>query len=373
VGPGPSHGGRFGIFSVAVLVVIATGAPSAFASSSARTKKHLSLSSITLSAPEVPASEVNWVAQFQGFFKDQGLDITFQPGASNAAQIASILAGSAQFIVNSPVSDLPAVQQGGPLRGIFQVNLDAPGEFVLTQAAATQYGVPSTGNSEAGALKQLTALKGSHISVGISNATSSSYGQLLYLAEQHGLTGGISCSTCDLNFQSVGTTAAMTAGIQANKLQSITNVPPVTVIPSSTPTVTIEIWRIPPETQLAADYMLTTSSMIAQHPDTVQAVVTAMLQAMFFIKAHPNQAEKDLATGLTNYASITSPEEQEYLFSDYQGFFHSPYPAKKYFDVAVAMSNVTLPTPNTVTYSQFVVTKFVTKAAALLHVNLSDA
>jgi hypothetical protein len=56
--------------------------------------------------------------------------------------------------------------------------------------------------------------------------------------------------------------------------------------------------------------------------------------------------------------SITSPEEQDYLFASYLPFLQDPYPTKVAYDNLTLMVNGSLPGDVTLPYSGFVDLRF---------------
>jgi hypothetical protein len=112
--------------------------------------------------------------------------------------------------------------------------------------------------------------------------------------------------------------------------------------------------------------------MINQHADTVQAVTNAYLEGMNYLVNHQKQAQRDVdAVWSTTAVGITSPEEQDYLFADFLPFMKNPFPSKSAYNQGLGLINGAQPTPITLSYTGFVVPRFINQASKILGIKLT--
>jgi ABC-type nitrate/sulfonate/bicarbonate transport system substrate-binding protein len=353
--------GRIGTAILGLALVGALSAPSALALNSPAKKKHLSMTDVILTDSQTGNGGLLWIAQAEGFFKKQGINATvINTSGTAASDLALMLSGGSQFRAGIASAPILAAQSGAPVRAVYMMAISAPNEVAIGLSVAQAHGIPLAGNTAAGALAQLNALKGSHITVGVSNTASDGYNWFVTLARLHGLTVGVGTTGTanDINISSVGSTTALTAGLTSGKLDGIVNTPPVTVVAN---TIDIQLGKIPPAATAAGTYVFTTTDMIQHHSDTVQAVVNAFALSSAFAKSHSKQAQR-VVTSVLASLGITSPEEAQYLYAGTSSLWKNPFPTKLAYVNAIALLNGAQPAPVTVPYSQFVVTKFVTKA-----------
>jgi hypothetical protein len=242
-------------------------------------------------------------------------------------------------------------------------------EVCINAATAAAKGIPSSGNSEKGAIAQLMALKGSHLTIAESSTSSTSYSWLVTIARSHGLTVGTGGTANDINVTTVGSVPAEIAAQASGKVDGFGGIPPNTV---QNGTIVIPLWRIPPALNSAGQYLTTVTTMIQQHADTVQALVTGYMQGSMYLNAHPAGAEKIFASlwATTAGGGITSPEQQEYLFSDFAPLLKNPYPSKASYANALALVNGAQTSPITLAYSTFMAPRFIQTAGKQLNIKL---
>lgn len=114
---------------------------------------------IKVTAPPVMEAASIYVAQEEGFFEEEGLEVEIVPAASAAAQIPALTSGDVQFAQTTPVTGLTAVAQGIPVRlvaGLATAECDAQGE--PTDTSAIMAG-PNTG------IKTLKDLEGKTLNI----------------------------------------------------------------------------------------------------------------------------------------------------------------------------------------------------------------
>jgi ABC-type nitrate/sulfonate/bicarbonate transport system substrate-binding protein len=100
----------------------------------------------------------------------------------------------------------------------------------------------------------------------------------------------------------------------------------------------------------AGYYMSTSSSMIKDHPDAVQGMVTAMAQATKFVQTNPDEAKTIVVSHLKDIG-ITDADEDATLFDIYKSSVNA-FPSESAFTAtACLLSNVE---KVTIPYSTFV-------------------
>jgi ABC-type nitrate/sulfonate/bicarbonate transport system substrate-binding protein len=319
-------------------------------------RKHLSLANISILNPETASGIHDWVAAARGFFTQQGLNATVVNSPATSAEfVTEEVSGVVNFVNFATSAQIIAGNQGGPLRAVAQSQTSVDQEIAISSAFAAAHNIPVTGDSESTTLSQFLALKGTHIVIAISNSTAEGYSWMLGLAAKNGMTAGLNCTTCDIDLNSLGSVANTIAALNTGKANGLSNAPPNSVQPN---TIEIQMHYLKPVNVTAGNYVMTNTTMIQQHADTVQAVVNAYTEAYLYVTKHPNQAEKYAAAQLATFG-ITSPEEAEYIFtSSFLPFAKNIYPTKIAYETEVSLINAAGNGPITMPYSTYVVTKF---------------
>jgi ABC-type nitrate/sulfonate/bicarbonate transport system substrate-binding protein len=326
-----------GLF-MALLLFVVWGSTPALASVTPQKKaKPLSLANVTIQGPSTGNGMPTWVGMYDGIFSKLGMNVSYITSAvGSTSAITTLIAGAAQFIQTSSGSGFAAVAEGAPIRAIEMDETGTVTVLTISDTFGAAHNIPTNGSTANGALGQLLALKGSHITVGISSASSSSYEDINSAALDHGMTAGINCTTCDIDFVSLGSAAVLVAGEQSGKVAGFANSPPISSL-EAPGTFEIQIGKIAPLSEIANNYISTLTSVIQQHPDTVQAITTAYVEIAKYIGQHPTAAEHAEAEGLANFAGITSPEEVDALFAfDSPTYSKTQYPTKAAFNLANA-------------------------------------
>jgi hypothetical protein len=203
-------------------------------------------------------------------------------------------------------------------------------ELAIASNVAAADHIPTTG-----VVAQTQALKGSHLTVGVSNTTSATYLNLLAYLSANGIT--TSGARADISIQTLGSPTNLITALNAGKIQAIANVPPTTVQSNS---ITIPFGRSKTESQEVIAVLDTTTSLIKAHPDTVQAVVTASIQGWQYVRTHPSAAIR-FASPYFVAAGITSPEEIAYILDDQLRVVKtSPAVTRAGFNVARNVANL---------------------------------
>jgi ABC-type nitrate/sulfonate/bicarbonate transport system substrate-binding protein len=315
-----------------------------------------SMSSVTIVSGSSPSNALLFIAQQEGFFKKEGLDVKWL-NATTAASSATavVLSGSAQFIINNTPSILLTTEKGGPLRGVFCASAGTVQEIALSASFAKAHNIPATATNQAEATAQFLALKGSHAVLAVSNTASQSYYDVITLAKLNHLTVG---KNGDINVITLGTPTAVAAALGSGKVDGIVNAPPTTVQPNS---IRLPIYLIPPVPASCGIPMATTTTMINDHPDVVQIVVNGLTQAINLYKSNPDQAKADAKTVITGAGTKDAAFEESWPSES--STFKTPMITQDGYNAELELMNDAVSPPVKVTYDQFVVTKFFDQAA----------
>jgi ABC-type nitrate/sulfonate/bicarbonate transport system substrate-binding protein len=332
---------------------------SSTAASGAAGAKALSMTSVTVAAGSSPSNALLFIAQQEGFFKKQGLDVKWLNATTSASSAtAVILAGSAQFILNDAPPVLLAAAKGAPLRGVFCSDTGVVQDIAISSSFAKAHNIAATATTQAEATAQFLALKGSHAKIAVSNTASQSYYDVMTLAKLNNMTVG---PNGDINVVTLGTPTALVAAINTGKVDGIVNAPPTTVQPNS---IQIPLYLIPPVPLSCGLPLATTTSMISSHPDVVQAVVTGLTQAMYFVKSNPAQAKADAKTVIIGAG--VKDKSFEAAYPSESTSFSNPVITQAGYSAEVELMNDAVSPPLKLTYDQFVVPTFFNAAVKQL-------
>jgi ABC-type nitrate/sulfonate/bicarbonate transport system substrate-binding protein len=295
-----------------ILLTLAVGISPSGASVGHKTKR-LSLSSINVYGGTGGTDFLAyWSAQAQGYYKKQGLNVTFvNTTATGAGMITLLVSGTADFIVAGAFPVAAAISAGGTMKSIFAGGYGPPDEIAINSTYAAAHNIPSSSS----ALAQLHALKGTHITIATTNTSATAYVNLIYAATEAGLTIGVNDPNADVDVVLAGTLGNLTAGLASGKFVAIDNSPPTTVVAG---TIEVQGWKVPSLRAQPTAVLTATDAMIKAHRDTVQALVTASTQGWQYALRHPAGALR-VSTPYYVNLGFTSPEEIQFLVADQLG------------------------------------------------------
>jgi NitT/TauT family transport system substrate-binding protein len=292
----------------AVAACSSSGSSSATAASTgqASSAKSLSLTNVTVVGNFATGFAPLWVAQSEGYFKAQGLNVTLKDlntgGATGA--VTALLGGTGQFLVVAAGATSLAVSGGAPIKAVMQSDFAPIQQIAITSSAAAKAGIAASATTAAGTEAQLKALKGSHIKLATTSKSGNSYIILQAVLHQYGLTTG---AGGDVTVETEPSSSVQISLLKSGQVDGIVNAPPVT---TQAGTALIELDKVPPVSEALSDLVSTTSSMVSQHPDTVQAFVRAVTQGAQWIQSNPSQVVAALsplyqADGITDSATVS--------------------------------------------------------------------
>lgn len=292
----------------AVAACSSSGSSSATAASTGQASgaKSLSLTNVTVVGNFATGFAPLWVAQSEGYFKAQGLNVTLKDlntgGATGA--VTALLGGTGQFLVVAAGATSLAVSGGAPIKAVMQSDFAPIQQIAITSSVAAKAGIAASATTAAGTEAQLKALKGSHIKLATTSKSGNSYIILQAVLHQYGLTTG---AGGDVTVETEPSSSVQISLLKSGQVDGIVNAPPVT---TQAGTALIELDKVPPVSEALSDLVSTTSSMVSQHPDTVQAFVRAVTQGAQWIQRNPSQVVAALsplyqADGITDSATVS--------------------------------------------------------------------
>ncbi|HWQ60248.1 MAG TPA: ABC transporter substrate-binding protein [Candidatus Fimivivens sp.] len=215
-----------------------------------------------------------YVAQEQGFFKDQGLDVNIITAGGDEKAFAALLSGDAQFAVGDPTFAAVSGERG------------QPGKVV----AAVLRGVPFWGvakNPSIGVISSSTGLKGYRV------ATYPSPSTAYALQKEMFQSANLQPKIAETAFGS------LLASVDAGKADIALELEPnVSIAVKNGDHVVYSLNDYYPEFAITGVTAL--PGYVGQNPETVQKVTNALQKAMDYIRQHPNEA--------ADFLSVRFPE-----------------------------------------------------------------
>jgi hypothetical protein len=345
-----------------VTAVVGVGADGA----AAATAKPLSVSSITIGGSTAGDFGLTWIAQKAGFFKQQGLTVKivdFAGSGSTSAITSAFLSGSFDFLNNAASATMYAKQAGAPIQAIVDDDIGQQQEIAISDAAAKRLHVPPTTDTPAGSLAQFKALKGSHITVGITTTASPAYNSIVADAKENGLTTGVNSSSADIDLVTTGTVTSQSSGYLNGKFDAIGSSPPQSLHPDQDD---IHLGLVKPASEAAGLYVVGLDSFMKAHPDTTQALVNAEVEAWEYARENPAKAE-NLITSMEAANDVTNPATVKIIYQGLAEYWKTPLLLQSAFNGAKELSNLSQSTKLTLTYGQWCDPTFVDNAVKDLH------
>lgn len=213
------------------------------------------------------------VAEANGYFKDEGLDVTLKAVARGAVAIQGVAAGSMQFCESAHVPFMAAVSRGLPLVAVGVVTRGFLGKMVA-----------SVKNEN---LNTLAEFKGKHIGIQVGTGVQTI---VLMLIAQEGMKPSDFKFT---NLRVVDMPAAMAA--PGNTFDAVIGWEPgmTRIVKSGHGKIVISSKKFDDMAHITYPFLLsTTQDYLKNHADVVQKVVNAYAKADKFIREHHDAAVK---------------------------------------------------------------------------------
>ncbi len=216
------------------------------------------------------------IAERQGYFRDEGLEVTITDFPGGAKALQSLMGGSAELVSGSYEHTINMQAKGQHIRSVAVQGRYAGIVLGLSREKAASYKSP----------KDLQGLK-----IGVTAPGSSTNLFVNALLAKEGLKPDA------VSIVGVGATSGAIAAMQKKQIDAIANLDPVINmlevggdIVAKVDTRTIEGQKYVYGIDFAAGVIYTREDFIQKNPATVQAVVNAMVRALRWIqKATPEQ------------------------------------------------------------------------------------
>lgn len=219
------------------------------------------------------------IAEQQGYFKDEGLQVEISDFAGGAKALQALVGGSADVVSGAYEHTINMQAKGQPIVA-----------FVL-QARAPQI-VFGVSNKTMPHYKSIADLKGKKI--GVTAPGSSTNMMASFVLAKGGL------KPTDVSFIGVGTSAGALSALRSGQIDAISNLDPVIsmlqqkkeiriIADARTLKDTVDVFGGP----MPAGSLYTTEAFLKKNPNTAQALTNAMVRALKWIqKASPSEVAK---------------------------------------------------------------------------------
>jgi ABC-type nitrate/sulfonate/bicarbonate transport system substrate-binding protein len=323
---------------------------------------------ITISSNFNSTPELMQIALGKKYYQANGFNSATVVGYGTTAadQLALVLGGHAQFTNGNSSPLLHAKSSGSDIVSLMNIRTGGAVAIVVKKATAKKLGIPTANKTEADVHKQLLALKGSHLEIGVPSATGDNAVNIVGIANKLGLTIGDSASD-DLKITAFGGTANLATAFGTGKVDAFSNTAPSTYLPD---TVYIPLYKAAPVSQEAALTLTSTSAFVKAHPDAVQAVVNSYLMAMKYAQDHPADAVKYLSD--TYQQAGATPDQYTKMFNEYVPELGQPVITKQMFNADLTLAKLA-GEMKPITYESFVDNSFVIKGIKQLGLNYPTA
>jgi len=236
-----------------------------------------------------------WTAYEEGYFKQQGLDVTLTNIASTSRAIAAILANEAQFSNTDPSTLVSANAEGGDLRLVAALT----NRLVFSVMAQPSISSPQE-------------LKGK--SIGITRAGSSTYTAALQALKIWNLQ-----PDTDVTLVPLDQVPSILAGLQANQVAAGVVSPPTSIQARDAGyTTLIDLAKDGPDFPSVG--ISTTESMIQKNPDTVRRFVRG-----YALGLQRFMTDKQTAmTDMNKYLQLSDQGQLEATWQDFSQYLADP-------------------------------------------------
>jgi NitT/TauT family transport system substrate-binding protein len=227
-------------------------------------------------------SVVQYVAQQEGFFKKNNLDVSMVNIASAPAAMSALAGGSVDMLAASPESILPAIEKGVSMKVV------SGATSMIWQLVVRGTNNPTTYPAS------ILALKGKTIGV---TALGSSGQDLV-----EGLLESVGLPKTSVTFVGTGAPSTAVPALLNGEVQATLSYQPITYLDTKSGQAQVVLdlrdgKGLPPQLHGGDDIALWgSSSFVSQHPQVVKEVQRAMAQAALWIQDPKNESalERDV-------------------------------------------------------------------------------
>ncbi|WP_040166450.1 ABC transporter substrate-binding protein [Microbacterium gorillae] len=240
---------------------------------------------ITVGVLPVPDTAAMYLGVDQGFFKDEGLNVTLQPTTGGAAAVPGVVSGEYDFAFGNYLSGMVAVDQGLPL------------QYVTNATAATKTdGFQAVVVPKDSDIKSPKDLTGKRVSVNnLSNINDTTI---------RGVVDADGGDSSKIEFVEVAFPDAQ-AAILNKQVDAGTVNPWVKSMESDFRVITYNFTDFTPDLDIAGFF--TNTKTVSENPDLVKKFQTAMNKSLEFAQANPDKVRAIILT----YTKLTKETVDE--------------------------------------------------------------
>jgi ABC-type nitrate/sulfonate/bicarbonate transport system substrate-binding protein len=307
------------------------------------------------------------IADQAGFFKQQGLNVKLvNSGGFSAANLQSaFLAGTYTFEIGAAASQMLAVAAGGQFKAVMGIDIGQQTQIAIAPDVAKKFHIPSAGSTPAETTAQIMALKGTKITIGVSNTSSPGYNQIVACFAALGLDAK---NGTDVVMKPLGNTSTLAPALAAGKIDAFTLPPPISDVKGAT---IINIGNIEPLHSATGLYMMALNKTITGQAPVVQKTINAMVQAWQYAKDNPDKAQPMLAAMYeANGIKSTDDPEAKIVYQDDAKYWVTPDMPQSSFANALKILEVGQGKTIKLTYDQMIEDSFVKKAISDLKISV---
>lgn len=229
-------------------------------------------------AGEGPQNGPQYVAQKQGYFAEQGLDVQLVPMFSGPELQAAVVGGATAMVSLSSLTLARSVQKNLPLKAVIAMSQGNPFYFAFSQKWAKEKGLSATSTPD-----QIAAgLKGAKVAITAPGGSTDVVSRV-FLSKRNVTPDK------DVTFVTVPANGMLTA-LENGRVDAMVNSAPDPQTVAKDGGVAWSLDQAPEFHGMIYDEMVTSDKSIQQDPKTIQGYVTALVKAWRFTQQNPDKA-----------------------------------------------------------------------------------
>lgn len=230
------------------------------------------------------------VAQAEGFFAKQGLNVKINYGAGDSVTDPAVLSGGDDFGIGTTLPLFTYRQQGKDPLVVAAIDDQLTQEVAINKGVASQLGI-TDGMSLA---EKFAKLKGHKENVGVLDIGGSLQLAFEAIAQHYGLQEGK-----DYTFTAIKSYPSLIVALSRNEVNMVDFGMPYgsQAVAQGNAQNFVDLWNgsYTPYAGAMFGALFTSPGYAKAHPDIVRKMYTAINQALQFIHANPQQALKDIS------------------------------------------------------------------------------
>jgi NitT/TauT family transport system substrate-binding protein len=229
-------------------------------------------------AGEGPQNGPQYIAQKQGYFAEQGLDVQLVPMFSGPQLEAAVVGGAATLVSLSSLTLARSVQKDVPLKAVIAMSQGNPFYIATSPGWAKDKGLTASSTPD-----QIAAgLKGAQLAITAPGGSTDVVARV-FLSKRN------LAPDKDVTFVTVPANGMLTA-VENGRVDAMVNSAPDPQTVAKDGGIAWSLDQAPEFHGMVYDQMVTSQSTIQQDPKTVQGYVAALVKAWQFTRQNPEQA-----------------------------------------------------------------------------------